>query len=164
MLYALLCYHQEDVVCAWSKEEDDAVMKKLLAVQEPWVRAGKLGPIARLLPTTAATTLRKDSDPPEQPSTERSVYSFDAIDHLLEQLRRQEDAWRGFFFRIGQRPLQLYYEDIANDLEASVGRVLDAVLVERPPAPLLGAGALTRQSDELSESWVQNYLEDVSRR
>jgi hypothetical protein len=33
-------------------------------VQEPWVRAGKLGPVARLLPTTAATTLRKDSDPP----------------------------------------------------------------------------------------------------
>ena len=53
MLYAMLCYHQEDVVCAWSKDEDDAVMEKLLAVQEPWVRAGKLGPIARLLPTTA---------------------------------------------------------------------------------------------------------------
>jgi hypothetical protein len=64
MLYAMLCYHQEDVVCAWSKDEDDAVMQKLLAVQEPWVRTGKLGPIARLLPTTAATTLRKDSDPP----------------------------------------------------------------------------------------------------
>jgi hypothetical protein len=64
MLYAMLCYHQEDVVCAWSKDEDDAVMQKLHAAQEPWARAGKLGPIARLLPTTAATTLRKDSDPP----------------------------------------------------------------------------------------------------
>ena len=64
MLYAMLCYHQEDVVCAWSKDEDEAVMKKLLAVQEPWARAGKLGPVARLLPTTAATTLRKDADPP----------------------------------------------------------------------------------------------------
>jgi hypothetical protein len=64
MLYAMLCYHQEDVVCAWSKDQDDAVMDKLRAVQEPWARAGKLGPVARLLPTTAATTLRKDSDPP----------------------------------------------------------------------------------------------------
>jgi hypothetical protein len=52
------------VVCAWSKEEDEAVMKRLLAVQEPWARAGKLGPVARLLPTTAAATLRKDTDPP----------------------------------------------------------------------------------------------------
>ena len=64
MLYALLCYHQEDVVCAWSKEEDDAVMEKLSVVQERLVKEGKLGPVARLLPTTAATTLRKDQDPP----------------------------------------------------------------------------------------------------
>jgi hypothetical protein len=27
-------------------------------------KAGRLGPVARLLPTTAATTLRKDQDPP----------------------------------------------------------------------------------------------------
>jgi hypothetical protein len=64
MLYAILCYNQEDVTCAWSKEHDDAVMQKLHAVQEPWAKAGKLGPVARLLPTTAATTLRKDTDPP----------------------------------------------------------------------------------------------------
>ena len=64
MLYAILCYNSEDTVCAWSKAEDDAVMAKLHAVQEPMARAGKLGPVARLLPTTAATTLRKDRDPP----------------------------------------------------------------------------------------------------
>jgi hypothetical protein len=64
MLYAILCYHQEDVVGAWSKEEDDAVIVKLAAVQAKLARAGKLGPVARLLPTTAATTLRKDRDPP----------------------------------------------------------------------------------------------------
>jgi hypothetical protein len=64
MLYAILCYHQEDVVGAWSKEEDEAVMVKLAAVQAKLAKAGKLGPVARLLPTTAATTLRKDHDPP----------------------------------------------------------------------------------------------------
>ncbi|TJV65554.1 MAG: YciI family protein, partial [Mesorhizobium sp.] len=40
-------------------EQDDAVMEKLLGVQEKYARAGRLGPVARLLPTTAATTLRK---------------------------------------------------------------------------------------------------------
>jgi hypothetical protein len=64
MLYAILCYHSEDVVCAWSKEEDDAVMAKLDVVQEKLTRQGRLGPVARLMPTTAATTLRKDRDPP----------------------------------------------------------------------------------------------------
>jgi len=59
MLYAILCYAPEDVVCSWSKEQDDEVMAKLLGVQEKYAQAGRLGPVARLLPTTAATTLRK---------------------------------------------------------------------------------------------------------
>ncbi len=63
MLYAILCYHDEDFVGSWSKEQDEAVMKKLAVVQEKLARQGRLGPVARLLPTTAATTLRKD-DPP----------------------------------------------------------------------------------------------------
>lgn len=64
MQYAILCYHQEDVVCAWSKEEDDEVMAKLLPIQQRLAKEGKLGPVARLMPTTAATTLKKDRDPP----------------------------------------------------------------------------------------------------
>ncbi|GLK54468.1 hypothetical protein JOD31_001636 [Methylopila capsulata] len=64
MLYAILCYHREDVVCAWSQEEDDAVMARLAVVHDDLKAKGRLGPAARLLPTTAATTLRKDQDPP----------------------------------------------------------------------------------------------------
>jgi len=63
MLYAILCYHDEDTVGSWSKEQDAAVMKKLAVVQEGLTKQGRLGPVARLLPTTSATTLRKD-DPP----------------------------------------------------------------------------------------------------
>ena len=64
MLYAILCYNDEDVTCGWSKEQDDAVMAKLAVVQEKLTKQGRLGPVARLLPTTAATTLRKDREPP----------------------------------------------------------------------------------------------------
>lgn len=63
MLYAILCYHDEDMVGSWSKEHDASVMQKLSVVQDKLAKQGKLGPVARLLPTTAATTLRKD-DPP----------------------------------------------------------------------------------------------------
>ena len=63
MLYAILCYNDEDVTCAWSKEQDDAVMAKLKVVHGKLAEQGRLGPVARLLPTTAATTLRK-SEPP----------------------------------------------------------------------------------------------------
>jgi len=59
MLYALLCYDSEDVVCSWSKEEDAAAMTKLALVEEKLKAQNRLGPVARLMPTTAATTLRK---------------------------------------------------------------------------------------------------------
>lgn len=64
MLYALLCYNDETVTGAWSKDEDAAVMARLLKVQEGLKSAGRLGPVARLVPTTAATTLRKTKDEP----------------------------------------------------------------------------------------------------
>jgi hypothetical protein len=63
MLYAILCYHDEDLVGSWTRDQDAAVMSKLAVVQDRLKKQGRLGPVARLLPTTAATTLRKD-DPP----------------------------------------------------------------------------------------------------
>jgi hypothetical protein len=63
MLYAILCYHDEDFVGSWTKEQDAAVMTKLAVVQDKLSQQGRLGPVARLLPTTAATTLRKENPP-----------------------------------------------------------------------------------------------------
>jgi hypothetical protein len=64
MLYAIFCYNDEDVVFSWSKEQDDAVMAKLDVAHQKLARNGKLGPAVRLMPTTAATTVRKNQDPP----------------------------------------------------------------------------------------------------
>ena len=63
MLYAILCYHDEDFVGSWSREQDAAVMEKLAVVHDRLKEQGRLGPVARLLPTTAATTLRKENPP-----------------------------------------------------------------------------------------------------
>ena len=63
MLYAILCYHDEDTTESWTAEHDAEVMAKLGVVQEKLAKQGRLGPVARLLPTTSATTLRKE-DPP----------------------------------------------------------------------------------------------------
>lgn len=59
MLYAILCYDSEEVVGAWTKEQDDAAIAKLVAVETKLAKQGRLGPVARLMPTTTATTLRK---------------------------------------------------------------------------------------------------------
>jgi hypothetical protein len=62
MLYAILCYDSEEVVGAWTKEEDAAAIAKLDVVQQRWAREGRLGPVARLMPTTTAMTLRKGKE------------------------------------------------------------------------------------------------------
>jgi hypothetical protein len=62
MLYAILCYDREAVTEGLSPEEDAALMGRLIAVQEPMAQKGKMGPVARLQPTTEAVTLRKGVD------------------------------------------------------------------------------------------------------
>jgi hypothetical protein len=61
MKYALLCYNSEEIVGSWSKQEDDVVMANLAAVNDRLIREKKMGPVARLMPSTAARTLRKAS-------------------------------------------------------------------------------------------------------
>jgi len=63
MLYAVFCYHHEAEVMAWPKEKDDAILAKRAVVQNRYAAAGKLGPVARLMPTTAATTMRHGKEP-----------------------------------------------------------------------------------------------------
>ena len=62
MLYAILCYDSEAVVSSWPKEKDDQVMESLGAVTAKIAAQKRLGPVARLMPTTAATTIRKGKD------------------------------------------------------------------------------------------------------
>ncbi len=62
MLYAILCYDSEEAVWSWTKEQEATAMAKLAVVQEGLSKQGRLGPVARLMPTTTATTLRKGKD------------------------------------------------------------------------------------------------------
>jgi hypothetical protein len=63
MRYAILCYHDEGRVGALTGAQDDALMADLEVVRNELVAEGKLGPVARLMPTTAATTLRAAAEP-----------------------------------------------------------------------------------------------------
>ena len=121
MQYAILCYHSENVVCAWTKEEDDAIMSKLQAVQHRIAAAGKLGPVARLMPTTAATTLRKSQEPPlviDGPFAETKeqllgfyVVQCQALEEALEIARELAQANPGGAYEI--RPIAIFHPGAA---------------------------------------------------
>ena len=116
MQYALLCYHDEDVVGSWTKEEDDAVMARLDVVHKKLAKQGKFGPAARLLPTTAATTVRKHQEPPlvmDGPYAETKeqllgfyVIDCSGLDDALEVARDLARANPGGAYEI--RPIRLF--------------------------------------------------------
>jgi hypothetical protein len=56
--YAILAYHIEGSVENMSQQQDEAVMRDLFAVNETLAAEGKMGPAARLMPTSSAVTLR----------------------------------------------------------------------------------------------------------
>jgi catechol 2,3-dioxygenase-like lactoylglutathione lyase family enzyme len=63
VLYAILCYNNEKITESWSPEQDAAVIGRLQSVQDKLRDERRLGPVARLMPTTAACTLKKDREP-----------------------------------------------------------------------------------------------------
>jgi hypothetical protein len=63
MLYAVLIYDDEDATGAMSKADMDQLIANHETVQAKLAAEGKLGPVARLMPTTAATTLRQSDEP-----------------------------------------------------------------------------------------------------
>jgi len=119
MLYAILCYNDEDVVWSWSKEEDAAVMARLGAVQDRLTRSGKMGPSLRLLPSTSATTLRKTQEPPlviDGPFAETKeqllgFYIVDVanLDEALDAARELAAVNPGGAYEV--RPVALYNPD-----------------------------------------------------
>jgi hypothetical protein len=117
MLYAILCYHSEELVNTWSKELDDAVLARLKAVRMKLAEEGRMGPAARLMTTTAAVTLRKGRehvviDGPFAETKEQLlgfyVVECRDLEHALETAREMARANdTGGAYEI--RPLRLYH-------------------------------------------------------
>lgn len=117
MLYAFLCYNNENTVMSWSKEQDDAVMAKLNVVHEELKAKGKLGPSLRLMPTTTATTLVKEKDLVlDGPYAETKeallglyILDLDSLDEAVEVARKLGQANPGGAYEI--RPIRLYNDE-----------------------------------------------------
>jgi hypothetical protein len=114
MLYAILCYHDEDLVGSWSKAEDDAVLAKRALITDKLAARGKLGPVARLMPTTAAVTVRSGSEPLvlDGPfaETKEQLLGFYVVDcaNLQEAIETARQMGRGESGSFEIRPLRIF--------------------------------------------------------
>ena len=117
MLYAVLCYHDEGEVMAWTKEEDDAVLAKRAVVQRKYAAQGKVGPVVRLMPTTAATTVRSGREAVVMDGpfaeTKEQLLGFYVIDceNLAEAVEFARELGQGETGALEVRPMQLYQPD-----------------------------------------------------
>jgi hypothetical protein len=115
MLYAILCYNDEAEVGAWSSQHDQAVIAKRRVVTKQLATQGKLGPVVRLMPTTAAVTIRSGREPlvidgPFAETKEQLLgfYIVDCanLDEAIDAARRIKGDEKGGAFEV--RPLRLF--------------------------------------------------------
>jgi hypothetical protein len=115
MLYAILCYNDEAAVGAWSRQEDEAVIAKRRTVTRQLAERGSLGPVVRLMPTTAAVTIRSGREPLviDGPfaETKEQLLGFYIVecanlDAAIDTARRIKGDERGGAFEV--RPLRLF--------------------------------------------------------
>jgi hypothetical protein len=114
MLYAILCYHDEAEVEGWTRAEDEAVLAKRAVVSDRAAARGRLGPVARLMPTTAATTVRSAGNPVviDGPfaETKEQLLGFYVIDceTLEEAIEFARDLGQGETGALEIRPIRLF--------------------------------------------------------
>ncbi|MGC9523460.1 MAG: Stf0 family sulfotransferase [Anaerolineae bacterium] len=92
------------------------------------------------------------------PPPEEEVYSFDAIDRLVDEVVMREAGIQAFLAEAGIVPLTVVYEDFVADYAGTIRQVLayldlDTAIAIPPPA-------FERLSDAVAEAWVQRYREE----
>ena len=130
MLYSILCYESEGLAAGRTKQEDDAMMVRLRNVQQKLKVEGKLGPVARLMPTTTATHIRAGKDPVvvDGPFAETKeqllgfyIVDVENLDAALEVAQQLSAANPTSTYEI--RPVALYVPDARPDAPTQVVKV-----------------------------------------
>jgi trehalose 2-sulfotransferase len=85
---------------------------------------------------------------------------FDAelIEQCLKESEQQEKLWGRFFQRIEIDPLRVEYENLCEDYEANIRRVLGFLQISLPRRTRIGPPVTIRQADDISRAWEERFL------
>jgi trehalose 2-sulfotransferase len=89
-------------------------------------------------------------------------YNFHIVDIALRGIVQEECAWEEYFTQAGITPFTVVYEDLVRNYEATVRRLLDHLEIELPASYVFPTPRLDKQSDAVSEVWVEHYHRDAS--
>jgi trehalose 2-sulfotransferase len=89
------------------------------------------------------------------------VFHAGAIAHLKRRQEAHAAAWRTWFAERGIEPMEIVYEEFAQESETTICRVLEHIGVPsegvRVPSP-----PLRRQADARSQEWVDRFRDEVA--
>jgi trehalose 2-sulfotransferase len=105
---------------------------------------------------------RRDSD--EDVGGQGLRFSFAAVDHLKLRIDEHNAAWQDFFDGCGVEPLRVVYEDLVEDYEGTMLRLLQGIGIPIPENFAVEKPRMKRQADGLSEEWVRLYDERAAAR
>ena len=85
---------------------------------------------------------------------------FDAelIARCLEDAKREETIWAGFFDGICTPPFQVEYEELCHDYEGTIRSVLEFLEIRLPRRVRVETPTTVRQTDAASREWQERYL------
>ena len=85
-------------------------------------------------------------------------FNAELIEQCLQDSEEQEKLWERFFQRIGIDPLRIEYENLCEDYEANIRRVLDFLQISLPRRARIGPPVTVRQADDISRAWEKRFL------
>jgi hypothetical protein len=117
MFYCILCYNFESETQAWSREKAAAVLAQRELVAQGLAARGRLGPVARLMPTTTAMTMRAGRGPLvlDGPfaETKEQLLGFYLVDcRTLEEAIEVARALVGDTGALEVRPVATFYPGV----------------------------------------------------
>ena len=84
-------------------------------------------------------------------------FHFQAIDYLIQQIEEHERAWQRYFDEAAIRPFSVIYEDLSANYEETALQILEYLNIPIPAQPVFAQRRMKRQSNALSEEWVERY-------
>lgn len=83
----------------------------------------------------------------------------EVITQFITQTAIHEAAWLSFFQQSGVQPFIVVYEDFVNSYEKTATDILNYLGISHLTPLAFGERRMRKQSDSLTEKWVQRYLE-----
>ena len=125
-------------------------------------RADKVRQAISLWRAIQTWTWRQDQASLETSSpqtTKEVVFHYEAINYLVQRIVSHEESWAQYFAEHDIQPFEVTYEELTSAYEETTVRILQYLSIPLPEKLVLVKPQMQRQSDALSEQWIEQYYQ-----